>query len=108
MPIKFAYKLPDAEDKPRLAMTKPEFRKLRQDAVLDILQGDNIHHPVFVEVQRLVNNYAVMLRYFWDNNDHLLPSEIKISVMDDIEKVAMGLACKGMQEKLASKKSTIH
>ncbi len=110
MPIKFAYKLPDAEDKPRLAMTKPEFRNLRQAAIVDILNRVDDNHPVFVEVQRLVDDYAVMLRYYWDNNGSTLPSQIKVSTMYPIEKIAMDLACKGMSMKLASanRKPTIH
>ena len=109
MPIKFAYKLPDEVDKPSLAMTKPEFRKLRQTAIMDALNSMDDNHPVFVEMERLVKDYAVMLRYYWDNNGNTLPSQIKVSTMHPIEKIAMELACKGMSMKLASKrKPTIH
>jgi hypothetical protein len=109
MPINFAIKLPDDPDKPRLAMTKPEFEKLQQQAIWDALHAQDSQNPVFAEVQRLVNDYAVMLQYYWDNNNNTLPGLVKVSCMHPIEKIAMSLATKGMALKLGvSRKATTH
>jgi hypothetical protein len=47
-----------------------------------------------------VDDYVVMLRYYWDNNGNTLPAGIDVSAMRPIEKIAMDLAAKGMDKKL--------
>ena len=99
MSVNFAFKLPDHDDKPRLAMTRPEFSGLDFRTVMAALTPD-AENAIYAEVQRLVDDYAVALRCYWDNNGNTLPAGIQVSAMRPIEKIAMDLAAKGMEKKL--------
>lgn len=102
MPFTLMHNLPNqSEEKPILAMTKPEFKRFTIIDVLTALQSKA--HPgnrIYVEVQRLVDNYVVVLRYYWDNNGNTLPTSIIVPGIRPIEKIAMDFALKGLAKKL--------